>query len=183
MARTPEALRAEARALLALRTRGEIRRAAVALARDEALRRVILQLGNESGADLPDDALDWPAAKLLRRARAREAQSQVRKNPIHRDEAFVCAHCAREVPARGTTARDHCPHCLRSLHVDVVPGDRQASCGGIMDPVGGLLVGGQVVLHYRCRACGAAHQVRAATDGTVPDDWNAVVKVTAGESP
>ena len=42
-------------------------------------------------------------------------------------EAFVCTHCGRTVPgdAPGTSQRNHCPHCLRSRHVDVTVGDRR----------------------------------------------------------
>ena len=36
----------------------------------------------------------------------------------------------------GTQHRNHCPNCLSSLHLDIEPGDREADCGGIMDPVG-----------------------------------------------
>ena len=43
-------------------------------------------------------------------------------------EAFRCAVCGREVAPQGagTRHRNHCPHCLSSLHLDDAPGDRAA---------------------------------------------------------
>ena len=38
---------------------------------------------------------------------------------------FTCLHCGKTVSlkAHGTEHRNHCPHCLWSLHVDDLPGD------------------------------------------------------------
>ena len=51
--------------------------------------------------------------------------------------AFLCAHCHNTVPgsAPGTVHRNHCPHCLWSLHVDLKTGDRRSACRGPMEPV------------------------------------------------
>ena len=35
------------------------------------------------------------------------------------DENFICEVCGKEVKKLGYTARNHCPHCLCSKHVDV----------------------------------------------------------------
>lgn len=148
---------------------------------DEALRAAIVQVGRERGAELPDEAAAWPAKRLLRLARGLEDEAQTRRNPIRRDEAFTCAHCGAEVPAHGRTARDHCPRCLRSLHVDAVPGDRAAGCGGVLDPVSISLVAGKPVIHYRCRACGAEKVNQALLDGDPPDDWALISALSAGE--
>ncbi|MEQ1507254.1 MAG: RNHCP domain-containing protein [Myxococcota bacterium] len=170
------ALAARARALLdAATSRGRIKQLATELDGDPALRRAVVDAGNARGADLPDDAIDWPSARLLRRARGREAAARVRTNPVRRDEGFVCVHCGAEVPPLGVTDRDHCPRCLRSLHVDVVPGDRASGCGGVFDPVGAELVAGRTAIRYRCRSCGARHRVRVADD----DDWEQVVAASA----
>lgn len=162
------------------RTRGAIKRLASTLDADPELRAAVWAEGRRRGADLPDEAIEWPSARLLRLARAREAASQTRTNPIRRDEGFVCGHCGAEVSALGHTDRDHCPNCLRSVHVDVVPGDRDAGCGGLMDPIGAELVSGQVVLHYRCRRCGHPHRVKAIPGS---DDWDAVIATSAGSPP
>lgn len=160
-------------------SRGEVKRWADELDRDPALRRAVFDLGRARGAELPDDALGWPAKKLLRLARAREEDARERSNPIRRDEDFDCAHCGRHVAAHGRTARDHCPHCLRSRHVDVVPGDRAADCGGLLDPVGVDRRGADWVIRYLCRDCGAEKVNRAALDGDPPDDWDAVCALSA----
>ena len=51
------------------------------------------------------------------------------------DEDFLCMVCDTEVKALGYTARDHCPKCLCSKHVDNNPGDRANLCHGILRPI------------------------------------------------
>ena len=48
-------------------------------------------------------------------------------------EDFTCEHCGTSVKGDGYT--NHCPECLWSKHVDVEPGDRAATCGGMMEPI------------------------------------------------
>jgi RNHCP domain-containing protein len=48
--------------------------------------------------------------------------------------------------------------------VDVFPGDRAETCGGIMNPTGLSLDHGDQVIHHRCRTCGAERQNIAASD-------------------
>lgn len=176
--------RERAMALLdAAHRRRDIDRLAPELDADADVRRAVWEEGRRRGVELDDEALSWPARRLLRVARGRAATAQVRRNPIAVDESFACAHCGRSVPAHGRTARNHCPFCLRSVHVDVVPGDRAADCGGIMHPVGFELDGGAPTLRHRCGRCGHEARVRVLTDGQVPDDWDAVVRVSAGEPP
>ena len=83
-------------------------------------------------------------------------------NFIRRVEDFTCEHCKAEV--KGTGYTNHCPKCLWSKHVDVMPGDRAEACGGMMEPV--ALEGGTP--HYRirheCKTCGAIRMVDVAKD-------------------
>ena len=53
-------------------------------------------------------------------------------------DSFVCKVCGRLVVSAGagSSHRNHCPYCLSSLHLDNEPGDREANCGSIMDPIG-----------------------------------------------
>ena len=55
-----------------------------------------------------------------------------------RNESFSCDHCGQEVSLHPTgSARNHCPYCLYSKHVDEdIPGDRLATCHGLMKPIG-----------------------------------------------
>ena len=38
------------------------------------------------------------------------------------DESFICENCGKKVTKLGYTARDHCPYCLYSKHLDINPG-------------------------------------------------------------
>jgi RNHCP domain len=89
-----------------------------------------------------------------------------------RTEDFVCGHCGRRV--RGTGYTNHCPHCLWSRHVDVLPGDRAAECGGLMEPVGTLLENGEFVVVQRCVRCGRMWRNRTAAN----DDRDVVIALS-----
>lgn len=103
-----------------------------------------------------------------------------------RNERFVCAHCGLDVlPLANGSCRNHCPRCLRSKHVDTVPGDRASGCGGMMGCIaveqdarrGWMLV-------HRCARCGAVRRNRAALDDpSQPDRFDAMVRASmiAGE--
>ncbi len=134
-------------------------------------------LARERGVALPEEAALWSGKRLIRRARARETTSRIRSNPIRRDEAFVCAACGRDVTPGGSRVRDHCPYCLVSLHVDRVPGDREADCGGRLIAVGLELVGGNEVIGYRCSRCDTRNRVRAHPD----DDRRALEALASRE--
>jgi hypothetical protein len=155
--------------LAALRSRGEIKRLGAEADQDASLRLVLVGEAARRGVLEPGSL---PGKKLVRALLERAAGAQVRANPIHVDEAFTCGHCGRDVVAGGRPVRDHCPHCLRSLHVDVVPGDRAAGCGGFLDPVRFELDHGQVVIHYCCRRCGYAWRGRSHPDDALPPSLN-----------
>ncbi len=67
-------------------------------------------------------------------------------------EDFVCEHCGASVEGDGYT--NHCPKCLWSKHVDVDPGDRKASCGGMMEPVDVENHHGVFRVLHTCLVCG-----------------------------
>ena len=72
-------------------------------------------------------------------------------------DSFTCKVCGRLVvpTGAGSNHRNHCPNCLSSLHLDIEPGDREADCGGIMEPVGvWVRKNGEWALIHRCRRCG-----------------------------
>jgi Zn finger protein HypA/HybF involved in hydrogenase expression len=66
-------------------------------------------------------------------------------------ENFVCEHCSKEVVGRGY--KNHCPVCIWSKHVDINPGDREATCGGMMKPVKLESEEGEFIMTHRCTVC------------------------------
>jgi len=79
-----------------------------------------------------------------------------------RTEDFTCLACGSPVTGNGYT--NHCPACLWSRHVDNFPGDRAATCRGLMEPVGAELDHGAWVVIHRCTGCGAIKRNRAAPE-------------------
>ena len=75
-------------------------------------------------------------------------------------ENFVCEKCGLSMQGDGYT--NHCSRCLWSKHVDVNPGDRQASCHGLMEPIGVELKGEENIILHRCSKCGAEKRNKAA---------------------
>ncbi len=144
----------------------------------ESTRRALLELVRGRGVILPDEALSWPGKRLVRRARGREEASRQRRNPIRLDEQFDCLSCGAEVPVGGRVVRDHCPWCLCSVHIDSVPGDRKAGCGGIMEPVGLEKVGSVEAIHYRCVRCTHKHRCRSHPD----DDREQLIRLSLPRS-
>ena len=47
------------------------------------------------------------------------------------DEEFECINCGELVSKLEYSARDHCPYCLYSIHIDINPGDRANDCKGL----------------------------------------------------
>ena len=82
-------------------------------------------------------------------------------------DSFVCKVCGRLVVSAGagSSHRNHCPYCLSSLHLDNEPGDREANCGSIMDPIGvWVRKNGEWAIIHRCRRCGHLSSNRVAAD-------------------
>jgi RNHCP domain-containing protein len=83
-------------------------------------------------------------------------------------DSFRCGNCRLDVSMRapGTAHRNHCPNCLWSRHLDDDrPGDRDAECGSLMEPIAIAVRGdGEWVLVHRCRGCDELHLNRTAGD-------------------
>ena len=75
-----------------------------------------------------------------------------------RNEDFICEHCGAEVQKSDYTARDHCPFCLYSKHVDINPGDRMNSCHGLLKPVGIEKFKDTYKIIYQCEKCHQLHK-------------------------
>ncbi len=80
------------------------------------------------------------------------------------DEDFTCIVCHQKVKALGYTARDHCPYCLSSLHVDINPGDRKANCLGILKPIDFEKGKKDWKIVYKCIKCNKIKRNKMAKD-------------------
>jgi DNA-directed RNA polymerase subunit RPC12/RpoP len=81
------------------------------------------------------------------------------------DSGFICINCKKKVEPLGYTSRNHCPHCLFSLHLDIMPGDRLNNCNGILEPIQSELNPKKgFVIIFKCRKCGAVTKNKAAKD-------------------
>lgn len=101
------------------------------------------------------------------------------KKFTRRNEAFVCAQCGKDVPSGDHgILRNHCPFCLCSLHVDVNPGDRRATCSGVMPAFSAHVKGDEVVLKHRCARCGFERANKVARHPcATPDDMEKVYEL------
>jgi len=96
------------------------------------------------------------------------------KNFTMRDESFICENCQRNVEKLNYTARDHCPYCLYSKHVDIMPGDRKNLCKGLLKPVTIEKFKDTYKIVYKCQKCGDIHRNIMAND----DDMNLIIELS-----
>ncbi|MEV0587997.1 RNHCP domain-containing protein [Nonomuraea sp. NPDC050310] len=104
------------------------------------------------------------------RKKVRQSRPQQPK-PLVREAAggaFRCVGCRMDVPlaAPGTAHRNHCPHCLTSVHLDRRrPGDREARCRGRMAALSlSVRQDGEWMIIHECVACGELSANRIAGD-------------------
>jgi len=90
------------------------------------------------------------------------------------DENFKCENCGYMVNKLNYTARDHCPHCLYSKHVDIMPGDRSNKCMGLMKPIGIEKYKNTYKIIYKCSKCNQIHKNIMADD----DNYDLIVKLS-----
>lgn len=92
------------------------------------------------------------------------------------DENFKCEVCGKDVETLSYTARDHCPYCLTSKHVDINPGDRLCPCKGILKPIG-ILKGKKDVykIVYKCNKCGEVKRNKMAND----DNYDLILELSS----
>ena len=90
------------------------------------------------------------------------------------DEPFICEVCGKKVNSLGYTARDHCPYCLSSKHVDINPGDRAEKCHGTLKPIAiEPSKKGTHKIVYKCLKCGMQKKNIAAKD----DNFDLILKI------
>jgi hypothetical protein len=88
-----------------------------------------------------------------------------------RVEDFDCEKCGTHNIGTGFT--NHCKECLWSKHVDVHPGDRIESCGGMMEPCSVDYEKGEYTLNHVCKKCGFTRRKKVETN----DNFDAVVAI------
>lgn len=94
------------------------------------------------------------------------------------DEEFTCLNCNEKVKPLGYTARDHCPNCLYSRHLDINPGDRKSDCKGILKPVGiEKTKKEKFKIIYKCEKCGQMIRNISAND----DNMDEIIRLSVVE--
>jgi DNA-directed RNA polymerase subunit RPC12/RpoP len=90
------------------------------------------------------------------------------------DEEFICENCHKHVEKLNYTARDHCPFCLYSKHVDCNPGDRANRCLGLLKPIGIEKFKNTYKITYKCNKCGETHKNIMAND----DNFDLIIELS-----
>ena len=93
-------------------------------------------------------------------------------------EFYICEHCGKEVSKLEYSARDHCPYCLYSKHVDINPGDRANPCKGLLKPIDIEKFKDTYKIIYKCNKCNEYHKNIIATD----DDMNVIIDISSKKS-
>ncbi len=89
------------------------------------------------------------------------------------DENFICENCNKEVKKLNYTARDHCPYCLYSKHLDIMPGDRANECMGLLVPIDIEKFKDTYKIIYKCEKCDEIHKNIIATD----DNFDEIINI------
>ena len=90
------------------------------------------------------------------------------------DEKFICENCHKDVDELHYSARDHCPYCLYSKHVDINPGDRLNPCKGLLKPIDIEKYKDTYKIIYKCEKCGKMHKNIMAND----DDYDLIIELS-----
>ena len=90
------------------------------------------------------------------------------------DEVFTCENCGKNVDKLNYKARDHCPYCLYSKHVDINPGDRMNECKGLLEPIGIEKFKDTYKIIYKCKKCNQMHKNIIAND----DNMNLIIELS-----
>lgn len=91
-----------------------------------------------------------------------------------RDENFICENCGMNVEKLNYTARDHCPYCLYSKHLDINPGDRLNTCQGLLKPISIEKFKNTYKIIYKCEKCNETHKNIMALD----DNYDRIIELS-----
>ncbi|MFZ1989686.1 MAG: RNHCP domain-containing protein [Alphaproteobacteria bacterium] len=99
------------------------------------------------------------------------------------NRGFICISCGAQVqPLSNGSYRNHCPVCLSSVHVDILPGDRASKCGGLMRAAGLAYKSGkgwQIV--HRCERCGVRRANKVAENTQQADNLKALARLNQAQ--
>ena len=90
------------------------------------------------------------------------------------DESFTCENCGKTIEPLVYSARDHCPYCLFSKHVDILPGDRANECHCLLEPIKIEKFKNTYKIIYKCQKCHQTHKNIMAND----DDMNIIIELS-----
>ena len=95
------------------------------------------------------------------------------KKFIKNIENFICESCGKQNHGNGYT--NHCIYCLTSKHVDINPGDRKATCHGLMKPIDIKKQRDHFIITFVCQKCGHIHKNKT----NPKDDINRIIQITS----
>jgi len=99
---------------------------------------------------------------------------EIKSKFIMIDEEFTCEVCHKKVSKLGYSARDHCPYCLSSKHLDINPGDRECDCHGILKPIAvEPWKKGKYKIVYVCEKCKMIKRNISADD----DNFDKIIEI------
>lgn len=96
------------------------------------------------------------------------------------NDNFTCENCGFEVTKHPEgSARNHCPNCLYSKHLDKdFPGDRASECGAVMQPVWiDYKKNKWNMIRHKCTKCGKEILNKVAPDDNFLDFVKKVNKI------
>ena len=100
---------------------------------------------------------------------------------VKNDNEFICVNCNKKVEKLKYTSRDHCNHCLHSIHIDITPGDRANDCLGLLVQINVIDTAkkGKVII-YRCKKCGQELRNIVASDDSQDEIYKVVENYAKG---
>ena len=96
------------------------------------------------------------------------------KRFLENDQEFICENCGKKVEKLIYSSRDHCPYCLYSKHVDIMPGDRLNECKGLLKPIGIEKYKDTYKIIYKCEKCNETHKNIIAKD----DNYDEIINLS-----
>ncbi|PGM47119.1 RNHCP domain-containing protein [Bacillus thuringiensis] len=99
------------------------------------------------------------------------------------NEGFTCISCGIDIlPLDNGSSRNHCPFCLTSIHLDIIPGDRLSMCTGEMKAIELEYHSkkGYQILH-KCTKCNEIRKNKIAENCVQPDNLDKLIALNKSE--